>query len=452
MSCRILLVDDDEFFTEQIASLLVPEGYTVTREHSSAKVIKLLDENEYDLVLLDIQMPPPDGLTLLKEILTRELPPEIVMFSGAASLQQAADSVKLGAGDFLEKPPDISRLLTVVRNSCEKYRLKRENRRMKEDRLKKYEMIGQSTPIKQLKSEIRHIAASDSRVLVQGETGTGKELAACQIHYLSHRSTGPLIKLNCAAIPAELAESELFGYKKGAFTGAYQDKAGKFALADGGSLVLDEISELPLNLQSKLLRVLETSELEIIGGTQSRKVDVRLIAISSADLESMVAQNRFRADLFYRINTIPINIPPLRERKADLPLLFEHFFSSLKESSGRYERSYDPAVISLLSAHDWPGNIRELKNFVERLFFLCHEEKISAEKASSLLTNSADYAPLSIEETDEKNLLMTTLRQFERNFLKINYDLAGGNISELARKLGMDRGNLYKKLKNHDLL
>jgi two-component system nitrogen regulation response regulator NtrX len=452
MSCRILLVDDDEFFTEQVAALLAPEGYSISREHNSAQVIKLLSENEYDLVLLDIQMPPPDGLTLLKEILTRELPSEVVMFSGAASLQQAADSVKLGAGDFLEKPPDINRLLSVVRNSCEKYRLKRENRRMKEDRLKKYEIIGQSNAIKRLKSEIRHIAESDSRVLIQGETGTGKELVACQIHYLSHRSSGPLVKLNCAAIPAELAEAELFGYKKGAFTGAYRDKAGKFALADGGSLILDEIAELPPNLQSKLLRVLETSELEIIGGTESYKIDVRLIAISGADLESLVAQNRFRADLFYRVNTIPVNIPPLRERKSDLPLLFEHFFDGLRESSGRFERSYDPGLISLLSAHDWPGNVRELKNFAERLFFLCHEEKIGAEKASSLLTNSDDFALLPVDETDEKNLLMTTLRQFERNFLKLNYDRAGGNISELARKLGMDRGNLYKKLKNHDLL
>lgn len=452
MSCRILLVDDDELFTEQIAALLNPEGYTLSREHNSSKVIKRLNKNDYELVLLDIQMPAPDGLTLLKEILARELPPEVVMFSGAASLQQAADSVKLGASDFLEKPPDIARLLTVIKNSCERYRLRRENMRMKEDRLKKYEIIGQSTAIKQLKGEIRHIAPSDSRVLIQGETGTGKELAACQIHYLSNRSSGPLIKLNCAAIPPELAEAELFGYKKGAFTGAYQDKAGKFALADGGSLILDEIAELPPNLQSKLLRVLESSELEIIGGTESREIDVRLITISGSNLEGLVAQNHFRSDLFYRINTIPLNIPPLRERKADLPLLFEHFFNNLRESSGHLERTYDPSLIPFLRAHDWPGNIRELRNFVERLFFLCHEEHIGSEQAASLLTNAADYPSLPLEDKGKKNLLMTTLRQFERNFLKINYDRVGGNISELARKLGMDRGNLYKKLKNHDLL
>jgi len=452
MNCKVLLVDDDKLFTEQIASLLASESYTVISENISNNVIKQIDESEFAVVLLDIQMPPPDGMSILREILKRELRPEVVMLSGAATLQQAADSVKDCAADFIEKPPDINRLLSVVKNCCEKYALRRENIQLKNDNFKKYEIIGYSKAIHDLKDMIRQIAGTESRVLIQGETGTGKELAACQIHYRSIRARGPLVSLNCAAIPPELAESELFGHKKGAFTGAYRDKPGKFELANGGSLILDEVAELPPALQSKLLRVLESSELEVIGATAGRRVDVRLITISGKDLGPLVEQNKFRADLYYRINIIPLKIPPLRQHKEDLDLLFEHFFDKLRESSGQYRRGYDPEILPLLSAYDWPGNVRELKNYVERLFFLTNEEKISVKSASSVLARPVSLLETVSKENTEKNLLTQALNRFERNFLAIYLENTANNVSKLAEKLQMDRGNLYKKLKKYDLL
>jgi two-component system, NtrC family, nitrogen regulation response regulator NtrX len=452
MRPKILLVDDDRLFTEQITTLLSSEDYEISREHNSSNVIKNLRETEYDLMLLDIQMPPPDGLTLLKEILCFEKHPEIVMFSGAASLQQAADSVKLGAADFLEKPPDINRLLIVVKNCIERYRLKRENRLLKDEQLRKYEIIGDSPVVHNLKSVIRQVAGTDSRILIWGETGTGKELVASQIHYLSRRAANPLVKLNCAAIPHDLAESELFGHKKGAFTGAYQDKPGKFELADKGGLILDEIAELPPAIQSKLLRLLESSELEIIGSSQIKVIDVRLISISGIDLEKQIEAGKFRSDLYYRINTIPLRVPALRERKEDIPLLFDYFFEKLKAVSGQYERCYDSNILSILTTADWPGNIRELKNYTERLFFLAGETTISSASASDIMNQTTSTADATPFESNEKNELKLNLRRFEKNFLKTNLDRSGGNISELANRLRMDRGNLYKKLKNHGLL
>jgi two-component system nitrogen regulation response regulator NtrX len=452
MDAGILIVDDDPLFTEQVASLLANENYDVTREHTSSKVISLLQQSEFAVILLDIQMPAPDGLTLLKEIIKKDSHPEIIMVSGAASLQEAADSVKIGAADFLEKPPDVKRLLTAVKNAAEKYKLKSENLLLKSEKLKKYEIIGESRIIQDLCKDIRKVAESDSNVLVWGETGTGKELAAAQIHYYSAHSSKPLVRLNCASIPAELAESELFGHKRGAFTGAYHDKKGKFEMADGGTLVLDEIAELPLPLQSKLLRVLETSELEVIGSTGTVKIDVRLISISGKDLEAEIKQGRFRSDLYYRINTIPIHIPPLRERKEDVPLLFEHFFEALKSTTGQFERNYDTDIMPLLISHSWPGNVRELRNFTERLFFMCRDQTIESGYASEMLSHLSDTADKSIEDDAGKNILTRTVNQFERSFLKTGLDQAEGNVSELAHKLGVDRGNLYRKLKKYGLL
>ena len=452
MKPKILLVDDDWLFTEQITSLLASEEYEISCEHDSGKVIKRLRETEYDLMLLDIQMPPPDGLTLLRNIIKFDIHPEIIMLSGAASLQQAADSVKLGAADFLEKPPDVNRLLTVIKNCCEKYRLLRENRRLKDEHLKKYEIVGNSPAVQELKTVICQVAGTDSRILIWGETGTGKELVASQIHYLSHRSANPLVKLNCAAIPHDLAESELFGHKKGAFTGAYQDKPGKFELADKGSLVLDEIAELPPALQSKLLRLLESSELEIVGASDTKTIDVRLISISGVDLEKQIEAGKFRSDLYYRINTIPLRVPPLRDRKEDIPLLFDHFFGHLKAVSGQDERGYDSEIISILATAEWHGNIRELKNFAERLFFLTSETIITAQSVSSILNQSATWNSAAPPDSIDKNQLKVSMERFERNYLKTNLDQCDGNISELAGILRMDRGNLYKKLKKHGLL
>lgn len=452
MGAGVLIVDDDPLFTEQVASLLERENYNTTREHTSSRVMDLIAKNEFEVILLDIQMPAPDGLALLGEITKNNAHPEIIMVSGAASLQEAADSVRSGASDFLEKPPDVKRLLTSIKNASEKYRLKRENRLLKSEKLKKYEIIGESQIIQTLRRDIQQVALSDSNVLIWGETGTGKELAAAQIHYNSGRASKAFVRLNCASIPSELAESELFGHKRGAFTGAFHDKPGKFEVADGGTLVLDEIAELPLSLQSKLLRVLETSELEVIGSTNTVKIDVRLISISGKNLEEEIKRERFRADLFYRINTIPLYIHPLRDRKEDIPLLFNHFFENLKVTSGQSGRSYDTDIMPILISHKWPGNIRELRNFIERLFFMCRDDQIEAVYVSEMLAHLSDTADNSLEDGSGKNVLTRTLDQFERSFLKINLDQADGNVSELARKLGVDRGNLYRKLKKHDLL
>jgi two-component system nitrogen regulation response regulator NtrX len=448
---RVLIVDDDELFTEQVAALLKSD-YSTTREHKSSHVEKLLDESEYQVVLLDIQMPEPDGITLLRRIIKRENHPEIVMVSGAASLQEAADSIKWGASDFLEKPPDVNRLLTIIKSAVEKYNLRMENRRLKDEQLKRYQIIGESTVIRELKEVIARVAQSDSSVLVWGETGTGKELVASQIHYRSVRSSGPLIKLNCAAIPHELAESELFGHTRGAFTGATSDKDGKFSLADKGTLVLDEIAEMPINLQSKLLRVLEFSEIEKVGGSKTEKVDVRLISISARDLKEQIKAEKFRQDLFYRINTIPVHVPPLRERKEDTPLLFDHFFNVLKSKNFQPQKSYDQGIVNILMAYDWPGNVRELRNYTERLFFLCWDDYIDADFASQMLSDPGLSFESGDKSSGDKNLLTGSVEQFERSFLRINLSQVEGNVSELARRLGMDRGNLYKKLKKYNLL
>ncbi len=451
MNGRILIVDDDELFTEQVAALLKSD-YNTTREHKSSRVERLLDESEYQVVLLDIQMPEPDGITLLKRIIKREDHPEIVMVSGAASLQEAADSIKLGASDFLEKPPDVNRLLTIIKGAVEKHNLRMENRRLKEEHLKRYRIVGESAVISELKEVIAKVAQSDSSVLVWGETGTGKELVASQIHYRSARSSGPLVKLNCAAIPHELAESEFFGHTRGAFTGAASDKEGKFSLADKGTLVLDEIAEMPINLQSKLLRALESSEIEKVGGSKTEKIDVRLISISGRDLEEQIKAERFRQDLFYRINTIPVHVPPLRERKEDIPLIFDHFFNALKSKNFQPQKSYDQGIVNILMAYDWPGNVRELRNYTERLFFLCRDEYIEVDFASQMLSDPSLSFESGVKNAGEKNLLTGSVEQFELSFLRINLFQVKGNVSELARRLGMDRGNLYKKLKKYNLL
>lgn len=451
MTSRILLVDDDPLFTEQIAALLTREKHSVAREHNSKNVLALLRKDSFDLVLLDIQMPDPDGIALLKQIMQLDNSPQVIMFSGAASLQQAADSIKLGAADFLEKPPDVNRLLITVKNCLDRNRLTRENRSFRQGQLAKYEIIGHSRAIENLKETIAQVAQTDSRVLIWGETGTGKELAASQIHYQSSRSANPLVKLNCAAIPTELAESELFGHKKGAFTGAHQDHSGKFAVADTGSLIMDEITELPLNLQSKLLRTLESSEIEIVGGTTPQKINVRLISISGKNIEQAIAQDKFRSDLYYRINTIPVFIPPLRDRREDIPLLIEHFFKHFREISGNWQRGYHPDLVAKLIAGEWPGNIRQLKNSVERLFFLSRDDLITAKSVDLILNdNQLEINPFSANPDD--NLLKSAVGNFERCFLMSHLQSTSGNIADLAKLLNLDRGNLYKKLKKYNLV
>ena len=449
MISKILIVDDDPLFTEQIAAILTRENYPVVREHKSARVMDLLQRENIDLILLDIQMPAPDGIELLKRIKKMENSPAVIMFSGAASLQQAADSIKLGALDFLEKPPDVNRLLITLKNSLERSRLERENRNFRNSQLSRFEIIGKSPAIVTVRETIRQVAKTDSRILIWGETGTGKELAAAQIHYNSRRSDRALVMVNCASIPEELAESELYGHKKGAFTGAYQDKPGKFTLADNGTLVLDEITELSLNHQSKLLRALESAEIEIVGGTATQKVDVRLISISGKNIEDLAAQRKFREDLYYRINTIPIHIPPLRERREDIQLLTDHFFN---DCNNRFLSdkpvTYTPDLIARLTAYDWPGNIRQLKNCIERMIIMARGEVVRARDAEAVFGDTQDNSAL----MDDDNPLKNAVNNFERSFLKTHLDKTSGNIAELAKILNLDRGNLYKKLKKYNLV
>lgn len=453
MTGKILLIDDDRAFAGQLGRLLEAEKYQVTCLSDSASAVGTIKNDDFQLVLLDINMPSPDGLEILGQVMTMPEHPEVIMLSGESSLQQAADSVKLGASDFLEKPPDIGRLLASVRGCLDKYRIKAENRGFRRGFLDKYAIIGQSAPMTELRRQIEMVAETESRVLIWGETGTGKELVANQIHYRSGRAGNPLVKLNCAAIPSELAESELFGHKKGAFTGANSDKPGKFELACDGSLVLDEIAELPLALQSKLLRVLETGEVEPLGAKQSLQVDVFTISISGKDLAIEVEKGNFRADLFYRINTFPIHVPALRDRKEDIPLLFEHFFNRLRKKNDRFEKGYPPEINDLLYCADWPGNVRELRNYCERLFFLSGRGDVDIETARKLMAGDMSFSDDSMTaKKSAKNLLTRTVDDFERNFLTVNLNQVEGNVAELARRLRMDRGNLYKKLKKHELL
>lgn len=371
---NILIADDEKAIRKTLREILEYENYKVDEAEDGQKAYEMLRDGEYDVALCDIKMPKMDGEELLEAI--KKIKPEIpiVMISGHGDLETAVNTMRLGAFDYISKPPDLNRLLNTVRNALDKKQLVVENKILKKKVSKNYEMIGDSPAINQIKQMIEKVAQTDARVLITGPNGTGKELVAHQLHQQSERVNAPIVEVNCAAIPSELIESELFGHVKGAFTSAVKDRAGKFEAADGGTIFLDEIGDMSLAAQAKVLRALQENLIQRVGADKDIKVNVRVIAATNKDLKTEIAEGRFREDLYHRLAVILIKVPALNDRREDIPILIEHFATKIAEEQGSATKTFSKEAINLLQAYDWTGNIRELRNVVERLIILSGNE------------------------------------------------------------------------------
>ncbi len=461
MSATILVVDDEKNIRRTLRMVLEGEGFDVRDAESAEAGLEALD-SDVDLVILDVRLPKMSGLEALEKIRrapeTRKLP--VLMVSGHASVAEAVSAVQMGATDFFEKPLDRDRVLVSVRNALQTWQLLREVERLRASAEQRYEMIGESPVMRRLFAQIEKVAPTNGRVLITGESGTGKELIARAVHRLSQRKDGAFIKVNCAAIPAELIESELFGYERGAFTGAQARRKGMFELADGGTLFLDEIGDMSASAQAKVLRALQSGEIIRVGSEKSIAVDVRVLAATNKDLEEEVKEQRFREDLYFRLNVVPLQSPPLRERSVDVPLLAENFLRAFCKDNGLREKPIDPEVLDALAQRAWPGNVRELKNVVERMAILSgdritlddlpDEGKLgiaAAEKASSI---SADLPP-TVDTEGQRMTLREYREHAERQYILATLDETGWNISRAAVKLGVERTNLHKKMRSYGI-
>ncbi len=458
MSRRVLVVDDEKGIREALTQVLEYEDIEVRACGSGSEALQLYAELRPHLVLLDVKMQGMDGLETLRKL--RELDPhaQVVMISGHGSIQTAVEATQLGAYDFLEKPLDTNRILLTLRNALVHVDLASENVRLKAEVHAQYEIVGTSRAIKAVIERIEKVAPTAARVLITGENGTGKELVARAIHALSPRARGPFVEVNCAAIPSELIESELFGHMKGSFTGAFADRAGKFELADDGTLFLDEIGDMSLSAQAKALRALEEGVISRVGSGRTVPVDVRVVAATNKDLTAEIAAGRFREDLLYRLNVVPIEVPPLRARRGDIPQLIEHFADQLTEQAGLQSKRFDPDAVKRLAAYDWPGNIRELRNAVERLLILANGPVVTGEAVERIAglgqgeggdarrTDGLAGAPWTRAATFEEFKQIA-----ERTYILAKLQENDWNVSETARTLDMPRSNLYKKIERYGL-
>jgi len=458
VSRRVLVVDDEKGIREALTQVLEYEDIEVRACGSGSEALQLYAELRPHLVLLDVKMQGMDGLETLRKL--RELDPhaQVVMISGHGSIQTAVEATQLGAYDFLEKPLDTNRILLTLRNALVHVDLASENVRLKAEVHAQYEIVGTSRAIKAVIERIEKVAPTAARVLITGENGTGKELVARAIHALSPRARGPFVEVNCAAIPSELIESELFGHMKGSFTGAFADRAGKFELADDGTLFLDEIGDMSLSAQAKALRALEEGVISRVGSGRTVPVDVRVVAATNKDLTAEIAAGRFREDLLYRLNVVPIEVPPLRARRGDIPQLIEHFADQLTEQAGLQPKRFDPDAVKRLAAYDWPGNIRELRNAVERLLILANGPVVTGEAVERIAglgqgeggdarrTDGLAGAPWTRAATFEEFKQIA-----ERTYILAKLQENDWNVSETARTLDMPRSNLYKKIERYGL-
>jgi two-component system nitrogen regulation response regulator NtrX len=450
MSRRILVVDDEQGIRAALGQLLEYEGYEVRSESSALQGIAQYEKWRPQLVFLDVKMSGMDGIEALRRIRQIDPAATVVMISGHATIQTAVEATQLGAYDILEKPLDTDRILVLLRNTLQHLTLQEENARLRESIEARYEIVGRSYAIRALMSQIEKVGVTPARVLITGENGTGKELVARAIHRLSPRASKPFIEVNCAAIPSELIESELFGHMKGSFTGAIQDRAGKFEQADKGTLFLDEVGDMSLAAQAKVLRVLQDGEVTRIGGSKRVQVDVRVLAATNKTLEHEIEEGRFRDDLFYRLNVVPLHVPPLRERREDIPLLAMHFAEQLARREGAASRTLEQGALDALQRLDWPGNVRELRNAIERLVILAPGPRITATDVGRLT------GPRAPDTTGLGTLLeCRTYDEFkhaaERAFLLHKLREFDWNVSETARVLEMPRSNLYKKIERYGL-
>jgi two-component system nitrogen regulation response regulator NtrX len=445
---RILIVDDEKGIRATLGAILSDEGYRSTTVASGTEALARIGEEVPDLVFLDIWLPEMDGIDTLAE-LKRQWPDlPVIMISGHGTIETAVKATKLGAYDFIEKPLSLEKTLLVVDRALEHARLERENRLLRERIERGHEIIGTSPLITELRRQISTAAPTNGRVLVFGENGSGKELVARAIHVLSARRERPFVEVNCAAIPDELIESELFGHEKGAFTGAVARRRGKFELADHGTLFLDEIGDMSLRTQAKVLRALEEQTVERIGGHEPIRVDVRVIAASNQPLTELITQGRFRDDLFYRLNVIPIEVPPLRRRREDVRLLVEHFLKSFSAEYGKRVKTLSAEAMGFFVAYDWPGNVRELKNMVERLVIMSPGDVIGPDdippplRPAGAVTVGTEAAPQSLREAREA---------FEQAYILSELRANAGNVTRTARSLGIGRVNLWRKLKAYGI-
>jgi two-component system nitrogen regulation response regulator NtrX len=449
----ILIVDDEAGVRAALAGILSDEGYAAEAVQSGEDGLRALEARRYDLMLLDVWMPGLDGLETLERarVLDPELP--VVVISGHGNIETAVKAVRLGAQDFVEKPLSLEKVLLVVKNTLRQRRLEDENRSLKEQVEHRWIMVGESLPIERLRADIAQAAPSNGRGLIFGENGTGKELVARNIHAQSLRAGGPFVEVNCAAIPEELIESELFGHTRGAFTGAQAAKKGKFELADGGTLFLDEVGDMTLKTQAKVLRVLQEQKVEPVGGTGSVLVDVRVIAATNKNLEEEIRRGTFREDLYFRLNVIPFQVPPLRDRREDIPLLARHFLAAISAEYGKRPKQLAPEALDALMAQPWPGNVRELRNTIERLVIMTAGDRIEARHLPAPLLSAAALPPAAGAPAPAAFASLAEAREdFEKRYIWRKYQECGGNMSRTADALQVERSNLYRKMKGYGLL
>jgi two-component system nitrogen regulation response regulator NtrX len=448
MKPRILIVDDEEDIRKSLRMILEYEGYACLTAATPQEGLDLARREEPDVILLDIKMPQMDGLEVLGRLKERGDRGEVVMISGHGNVATAVEATRKGAFDFLEKPLEEGRVLTSVRNALQQRRLSEENRELKEEKGSRYEMIGESPAVQGVWTAVAKASPTNATVLLTGESGTGKELVAWQICRLSQRRDRPFVKVNCAAIPEELIESELFGHEKGAFTGAVARQTGKFVQADSGTIFLDEIADMSPRTQAKVLRVLQDGEVEPVGMTKTLHVDVRVLAATNKNLESEIREGRFREDLYFRINTLIIPVPPLRERKGDIPLLIEHFSRLFCAENNRRPKKFAPEALRELVSLPWRGNVRELKGAVERLLIMAEGEEITLSDLAAIRSPiTAAPAPSLSHFRTLQAFKEATERQFLLEKLKEN----DWNISATAKAIDTPRSNLYKKLEQYGL-
>ena len=460
MVATILVVDDEKNIRRTLRMVLEGSGFNTIEASSAEECLEQIAGHEVDLVILDVRLPKMSGIEALAKIRaepeTRRLP--VLMVSGHASVAEAVQAVQLGATDFFEKPLDRDRVLLTVRNALQTWQLQREVEQLRANVEHRYEMIGESAVMRSLFAQLEKVAPTSGRVLISGESGTGKELVARAIHRLSPRADKPFIKVNCAAIPAELIESELFGYERGAFTGAQGRKKGMFELANEGTLFLDEIGDMSASAQAKVLRALQSGEISRVGGEKAIAVDVRVLAASNKDLELEVQEGRFREDLFFRLNVVPIVSPPLRERKSDVPLLAKGFLRDFCAENGVRCKPIDDAVLDALSDRPWPGNVRELRNVVERMAILSGDRiTLDDLPAEGVLSQGrrdsgppSDF-PRAVDQSGERLTLREYRGRAEKDYILQTLEEVGWNISRAATILGVERTNLHKKMRSYGI-
>jgi len=437
---RILIVDDEPGIRQSLKGVFEDEGFPTEAVSSGEECLKKIEQDAYDLVLLDIWLPGIDGIETLRRLREKSSQTHVIMISGHATIATAVTATKLGAYDFIEKPLSLEHTLLIARNALSHRRLEQANDLLRHQLEDRFNIVGESVPTKAVRKQIAIVAPTNSRILIYGESGTGKELVSRNIHFMSNRASAPFVEVNCAAIPEELIESELFGHTKGSFTGASDPKKGKFELADGGTLFLDEIGDMSLKTQAKVLRVLEEQSFQPIGAQTGVRVDVRVITATNKNLQGEIAAGRFREDLFYRLNVIPFFVPPLRERREDIPILARYFMRVFSAEHGRGPKEFTSEALDMLIDYSWPGNVRELRNEIERLVIMIQDDVIRPVNLS--LPNGYPSRASTLHEARA---------QYEREFIVTKLKENNWNISQTARTLGLERSYLYRKMKAYGI-